>query len=95
MASVCLSELAACKLELRRYDEAVAAYEEAIRCSEQLFDERTAAVNKAQLGTVHLFLEQYEEALGVCLTFPQAQPPRPRSPLGVPIAALSLGPERP
>ena len=34
-------------------------------------------------------------ALGVCLTFPQAQPPRPRSPLGVPIAALSLGPERP
>ena len=33
--------------------------------------------------------------LGVCLTFPQAQPPRPRSPLGVPIAALSLGPERP
>jgi DNA-directed RNA polymerase sigma subunit (sigma70/sigma32) len=35
------------------------------------------------------------ERLGVCLTFPQAQPPRPRSPLGVPIAALSLGPERP
>ena len=66
MASVCLSELAACKLELRRYDEAVAAYEDAIRCSEQLFDERTAAVNKAQLGTVHLFLERYEEALAAC-----------------------------
>jgi hypothetical protein len=41
-------------------------------------------------GAVFLIL-----LLGVCLTFPQAQPPRPRSPLGVPIAALSLGPERP
>jgi hypothetical protein len=63
MASVCLSEQAACELALGRYGEAAAAYEEAIRCSEQLGDERSAAVNKAQLGTVRLFQERYKEAL--------------------------------
>ena len=49
-----------------------------------------ATGGSTQRRHVHL-----REELGVCLTFPQAQPPRPRSPLGVPIAALSLGPERP
>jgi tetratricopeptide (TPR) repeat protein len=63
MASVCLSEQGACELALFRYGEAADAYEETIRCSEQLGDERNAAVNKAQLGTVRLFQERCWEAL--------------------------------
>jgi tetratricopeptide (TPR) repeat protein len=44
-------------------DEAVEAYEEGIRRSESLKDERTVAVGKTQLGTVRLLQNRYADAL--------------------------------
>jgi len=63
MASVCLAERGDCLLDLGRLDAAAAAYEENIRCSEQLGDERQVAVGQSQLGTVRLFQHRHPEAL--------------------------------
>ena len=63
MASATITESATCLLDLGRYDEAVAAYEETIWRAEELGDLRSAAVGKFQLGTVRLEQERYAEAL--------------------------------
>ncbi len=63
MASGAITEGASCLLYLGRYDEAAAAYEEAIRLDEELGDRRGVAVGKGQLGTVRLRQKRYAEAL--------------------------------
>ncbi|MER2622704.1 MAG: CHAT domain-containing protein [Accumulibacter sp.] len=63
MASVCFSEQGNCLLNLGRLDEAVAAYEEAIRRVEQHGNKRGVAVGKGQLGSVRLEQRRYPEAL--------------------------------
>jgi tetratricopeptide (TPR) repeat protein len=72
MAAKSLTEMGDCLLTLGRLDEAAEAYEEGIRRSESLKDERTVAVGKGQLGTVRLYqklyadaLEAYEESRGI------------------------------
>jgi tetratricopeptide (TPR) repeat protein len=62
MASICLSLQGNCFLGLGRYDEAAAAYEEAIRLDKKLEAPRHVAVCKAQLGTVRLEQRRYPEA---------------------------------
>ncbi|MFN0053506.1 MAG: tetratricopeptide repeat protein, partial [Planctomycetales bacterium] len=63
MASACLAEKGDCLRNLGRLDEAAAAYEENIRCAEQLDDARQVAVGKAQLGSVRRNQRRYLEAL--------------------------------
>ncbi|MGH6819230.1 MAG: CHAT domain-containing protein, partial [Methylocella sp.] len=63
MTSACISERGACLLYLGRFDEAAAAYEEAIPLNEQRGDKRAVAVGKGQLGTVRLAQHRYAEAL--------------------------------
>lgn len=63
MASAAITEAADCLLDLGRYDEAAAAYEEGIRLMEELGDPRSAAVGKMNLGTVRLYQIRYAEAL--------------------------------
>ena len=63
MASICLAEQGDCLRDLGRYDAAAAAYEEAIRRSEQRGDLREVAVSKIHLGTVRLKQQRYAEAL--------------------------------
>ncbi len=63
MASTAITEGADCLLFLGRYDEAAAAYEEAIRRAEVLSNHRGAAVAKGQLGTVRMYQKRYAEAL--------------------------------
>ncbi|MEB3335102.1 MAG: tetratricopeptide repeat protein, partial [Cyanobacteriota bacterium] len=79
MASVCLSRQANCFLILGRYDEAVAAYEEAIRLDEQRGDAQDVAVGKGNLGTVRLMQRRYSEALAAYqearVTFSQLNEP--------------------
>jgi tetratricopeptide (TPR) repeat protein len=55
MASAAITESADCLRELGRYDEAAANHEEGIRRFEKLDDRRSAAVSKANLGTVRLW----------------------------------------
>jgi len=63
MASACLTEQGDCLFDLGRYDDAAAAYEEAIRSSEQLGALRDVSVGKGQLGNVRLEQQRYAEAL--------------------------------
>jgi tetratricopeptide (TPR) repeat protein len=63
MASICLTEQGDCLSLLGRYDDAAAAYEEAIRRGEQQGDLRGVAVRKGNLGTVRLQQQRYAEAL--------------------------------
>jgi len=63
MASGAITENADCLSDLGRWDEAAAAYEEAIRRFEKLDDRRWIAVNKGQLGTVCMLQGRYAEAL--------------------------------
>ncbi|MBL8541860.1 MAG: tetratricopeptide repeat protein [Betaproteobacteria bacterium] len=63
MASVLLVRQADCLVDLGRLDEAVSAYEEAIRRAQQLGSERDVAVGRGQLGTVRLQQHRYPEAL--------------------------------
>ena len=69
MASVALTERADCFTALGRYDEAEAAYGEAIRIDEERGDSRAVAVGKGQLATTRYLqrdhlgaLKMYEEA---------------------------------
>lgn len=63
MAAVCYARRGQCLGELRRLEEAAAAYEESIRRAEELGAERDIAVRKANLGTIRLMQRRYEEAL--------------------------------
>lgn len=63
MVSAAITEAADCLLFLGRYDEAGASYEEGIRRAEKLGDRRMAAVDRANLGTVHLKQKRYGAAL--------------------------------
>jgi tetratricopeptide (TPR) repeat protein len=63
MAYVCLARQGDCLLQLGRFDEAAAAYEENIQRAEQIEDSRQVAVGKAQLGSVRLEQRRYPEAL--------------------------------
>jgi tetratricopeptide (TPR) repeat protein len=63
MACLCFAERGDCLTHLGRLDEAAAAYEQNIRCAEQLANDRQVAVGKGQLGTVRLEQRRYEEAL--------------------------------
>jgi tetratricopeptide (TPR) repeat protein len=63
VASACLTEQGDCLLDLGRYDDAAAAYEEAIRKDEQREALRDVAVGKGQLGSVRLQQQRYAEAL--------------------------------
>lgn len=63
MASKSLTEQGDCLYALGRRDEAVAAYEGAIKRSEKLEDTRQVAVGKIQLATVRLDQKNYSSAL--------------------------------
>ena len=63
MASTCIAEQGNCLRDLGRYDDAAAAYVEAIRRAEQRGDLRSVAVGKGQLGSVRLQQQRYAEAL--------------------------------
>ena len=63
MAAKCFSELGQCLWVLGRFDEAVMSYEEGIRRSEQLGDDRAVAVGKAQIGSVRGDQRRYSEAI--------------------------------
>jgi len=63
MANAALIESADCLRDLGRYDEAAAAYEEAIRAYEQLNDPRSVAAGKGQLADVRRRQKNCPEAL--------------------------------
>ena len=63
MASLCLTEQGDALRFLGRFDEAAAAYEEAIHRDEQRGSERDVAVGKVQLGTLRMKQRRYQEAL--------------------------------
>ncbi len=63
MASVCLTEMGDCFLDLGKYDEAVKKYESGIEIAEKLNDLRQVAVGKGQLATVRIYQKNYPEAL--------------------------------
>jgi tetratricopeptide (TPR) repeat protein len=63
MAGVALGEKADCLTDLGLYDQAAAAYQQAIRLDEQRLDTRSVAVDKARLGTVRQYQKKYSEAL--------------------------------
>lgn len=63
MASVCLTEQGNCLLRLGRYDDAAAAYQEAMRIDEQRGNQRDVAIGKGQLGTVRLMQGRFSDAL--------------------------------
>ena len=63
MAAGCFSEQGYCLWRLGRLDEAVAAYEETIRRSEQLGDYRGVAVGKGQIGSIRTDQRLSHEAL--------------------------------
>jgi tetratricopeptide (TPR) repeat protein len=63
MASVAITERGDCLRALGRLEEAATAYEEAIERDEARSDQRSIAVGKAQLGTVCLLQQRYDDAL--------------------------------
>ncbi|MDQ3011405.1 MAG: tetratricopeptide repeat protein, partial [Acidobacteriota bacterium] len=65
MASVAITEGADCLTALGRWDEAAAAYQEAIKLDEKRDAQRDVATNKFQLGTVRLLQQRYDEALAI------------------------------
>ncbi|MGH9755786.1 MAG: tetratricopeptide repeat protein [Blastocatellia bacterium] len=65
MASAAITESADCLTALGRWDEAAAAYQEAIGRAEKLGRRRDLAVDKLQLGTVRMLQQRYAEALEI------------------------------
>lgn len=65
MASAAITSTADCLIDLGRWDEAAAAYEEAIARDEKLHSKRNVAVGKGQLGTVRTLQGRYAEALAI------------------------------
>nr|MDQ3011639.1 CHAT domain-containing protein [Acidobacteriota bacterium] len=63
MAVAVIAECAECLIYLGRLDEAAATYEETIKCSERLADQRSLAVDIGQLGTVRMLQGRHDEAL--------------------------------
>jgi len=63
MASACLTDQGDCLRALGSYNDAAAAYEEAIRKDEKRGALRDVAVGKGQLATVRLYQQRYAEAL--------------------------------
>lgn len=63
MAAVAATERASALRQLGRLDEAAQVYEQSITLSEHRHDERSVAVNKAELGTVRLLQGRLLEAL--------------------------------
>jgi tetratricopeptide (TPR) repeat protein len=63
MVSACITEQGDCLLDLGRFDEAAAAYEEAIRRDNKRGADRDVAVGEGQLGTVRMRQRRYPEAL--------------------------------
>jgi tetratricopeptide (TPR) repeat protein len=63
MGSLCVAERADCLRAIGRFDEAAAAYEEAIRSAKQRGDSRQVAVGKGQVGGLRLHQRRYPEAL--------------------------------
>jgi tetratricopeptide (TPR) repeat protein len=65
MASVAITERGDCLSNLGRLDESASAYAMAIERAEKRQDRRSAAVNKFQLGYVHVLQQRYSEALTI------------------------------
>jgi tetratricopeptide (TPR) repeat protein len=65
MAATAINDSGDCLRALGRLDEAAEAYQESIRLSEKLEDQRGVAVSKGQLGSVRLLQERYAEALEI------------------------------
>jgi tetratricopeptide (TPR) repeat protein len=65
MATVVITETGTCLIALGRLDEAATAHEKAIERAEKHDDKREVAVDKLQLGTVHLLQRRYAEALEI------------------------------
>ncbi len=63
MAAVALTEQGDCLAALGRLDEAAGKYEEGIRRSKELDDQRQVAVNSGNLGSVRIYQQRYAEAL--------------------------------
>jgi tetratricopeptide (TPR) repeat protein len=63
MAAKCFIEVGDCLWVLGRLDEAVTTYEEGIRRSEELGDDRSVAVGKCQIGSIRKDQHRYTEAL--------------------------------
>jgi tetratricopeptide (TPR) repeat protein len=63
MASASITETGDCLRNLGRFDEAAAAYQEALRRDEMRAADRDIAIGKIQLGTVRLLQRRYSEAL--------------------------------
>jgi len=65
MVSNTIGEKADCLTNLGRLDEAVEAYEEALKIDEENKNVRAVAVNKGQLGTVYMYQKKYTQAIEV------------------------------
>ena len=63
MVSVTLTEQGDCLTAIGRLDEAVEIYQQGIKLSEKLGDERGLATKKVQLATVRLYQKDYTAAL--------------------------------
>lgn len=66
MVATVLTEVGHSLLALGRLDDAVEAYEEAVRRAEELGDRRTVAVGKGGLGRVLLRQGHYDETIAAC-----------------------------
>lgn len=62
-AAAALTQKADCLRDLGRYDEAAAAYAQAIKIHEEFQDPRSVAVDKGQLATVRQLQKNHAEAL--------------------------------
>jgi tetratricopeptide (TPR) repeat protein len=65
MVATTITDKGDCLADLGRWDEAVAAYEEAIIRAEKLDDKRKIAVNKCQLASVRVSQQRYDDALEI------------------------------
>ncbi len=63
MVALTFEETGGCLIELGRLEEAAAVYEELVKRSRELKDNREVAVGKGQLGAVRLAQRRYDEAL--------------------------------
>jgi tetratricopeptide (TPR) repeat protein len=65
MQIVTTIETADCLTDLGRLDEAATLYEETIRRSEKVHNQRSVAVGKFQLGNIRILQKRYDEALKI------------------------------